>query len=86
MARAMLYNNDVARKLWGLLVIQLIECILDLVPRTLHMSYGREGSQMLSILELLEVLVSFSRIERMWEIFWDSPLQKRLIGYTTKEP
>ena len=31
------------------------------------MSYGREGSQMLNILESLEVLVSFSRIERMWE-------------------
>ena len=31
------------------------------------MSYGREESQMLSILEFLEVLVSFSRIGRMWE-------------------
>ena len=59
------------------------------------MSYGREGRQMLSISESLEVLVSFSRIERMWEnlnpkvmkkYFWDTPLQVRLIGYTTKEP
>ena len=59
------------------------------------MSYGREGSQMLSISEFLEVLVLFSRIERMWEnltpeamkeYFWDTPLQARLIGYTTKEP
>ena len=50
-----------------LLVIRLIGCILDLVPRRLHMNYGREGSQMLSISESLEVLVSFSRIERMWE-------------------
>ena len=59
------------------------------------MSCGREGSQMLSISESLEVLVSFSRIERMWEnlipevmkkYFWDTPLQARLIGYTTKEP
>ena len=50
---------------------------------------------MLSILESLEVLVSFSRIERMWEnltpevmkeYFWDTPLQARLIEYTTKEP
>ena len=31
------------------------------------MSYRREGSQMLSILEFLEVLVPFSRIERKWE-------------------
>ena len=78
-----------------LLVIRLIGCILDLVPRRLHMNYGREGSQMLSISESLEVLVSFSRIERMWEnlspevmkeYFWDTLLQARLIGYTTKEP
>ena len=48
-------------------VIRLIGCTLDPVPRRLHMSYGREGSQMLNILESLEVLVSFSRIERMWE-------------------
>ena len=27
-------------------VIRLIWCILDLVPRRLHMSYGREGNQM----------------------------------------
>ena len=78
-----------------LLVIWLIGCILDPVPRRLHMSYGREGSQMLNISESLEVLVSFSRIERMWENltpevmkehFWDTSLQARLIGYTTKEP
>ena len=97
MARAMLYNKDVARNLWGEFVN--IAChivnILDPVPRRLHMSYGRDGSQMLSILESLEVLVSFSWIERMWEnlipevmkkYFWDTPLQARLIGYTTKEP
>ena len=59
------------------------------------MSYGREGNQMLSISESLEVLVSILRIERMWEnltltamneYFWDTPLQARLIGFTTKEP
>ena len=59
------------------------------------MSYGKERNQMLNILESLEVLVSFSRIERMWEnltpkamkeYFWDTPLQARLIGYTTREP
>ena len=59
------------------------------------MSYGREGSQMLSISKSLEVLVSFSRTERMWanltpeamnEYFWDTPLRAILIGYTTKEP
>ena len=59
------------------------------------MSYEREGSQMLSILDSLEVLVSFSKIERIWEnltpevikeYFWDTPLQARLIGYTTSEP
>ena len=58
------------------------------------MSYGREGSQMSSISESLEVLVSFLRIERIWKnltpkamkgYFWDTPLQARLIGYTTKE-
>ena len=58
------------------------------------MSYGREGSQMSNILESLEVLVSFSMIERMWknltpeamkEYFWDTPLQERLIRYTTRE-
>ena len=31
------------------------------------MSYGREGNQMISISEFLEVLDSFSRIKRMWE-------------------
>ena len=59
------------------------------------MSCGREGNQKLSISKSLEVPVSFSRIERMWEnltpkpmkeYFWDTPLQARLIGYTTKEP
>ena len=59
------------------------------------MSYRREGSQMLSISEFWDILVSLSRIERMWEnlipkvmkkYFWDTPLQARLIGYTTKEP
>ena len=59
------------------------------------MSYGKEESQMLSISESLVVLVSFSRTERMWEnltpeamkeYFWDTPLQARLIEFTTKEP
>ena len=71
------------------LIIQLIGCTLDLIPRKLHMNYGREGSLMLSISESFEVLVSFSRIERIWEnltpemmkeYFWDTPLQARLIG------
>ena len=59
------------------------------------MSYGMEGSQLFSISESLEVLVSFSRTERMWgnltpeamkEYSWDTPLQVRLVGFTTKEP
>ena len=59
------------------------------------MSHGREGSQMLSISEFLEEHVSFSRIKKIWEIltpeamkkyFWDTPLQAKLIGYTTKKP
>ena len=58
------------------------------------MSYGREGSQMSNILESLEVLVSFLRIEKIWEnltpevkeYFWDTHVQARLIGYITKEP
>ena len=75
-------------------VIRLIGCILDPVPRRLPMSYGREESQMLSILEFLEVIVSFSRIGRMWEnltpeamkeYFWVNPLQIRLIEYTIRE-
>ena len=75
-------------------VIRLTECTLDPVPKRLPMSYGREGSQMLSISEFLEILVSFSRIERMWEnltpevmkeYFWSTPFQARLIRYTTKE-
>ena len=50
---------------------------------------------MLNISKSLEVLASFSRIERMWEnltlevikeYFWDTPLQARLIMYTIKEP
>ena len=58
------------------------------------MSYGKEGSQMLNILESLKVLFLFSRIKRMWEnltpevmkeYFWDTPLQARFIVYTTKE-
>ena len=68
-ARAMLHNKDVARNLWREAIntacLQLIECTSDPVPRRLLMSYGREGSQLLSISEFLEVLVSFSRIERM---------------------
>ena len=62
MVRAMLHNKDVARNLWGeavnTCVIRLIGCILDLVPRRLHMSYGKEGSLMRSISRSLEVLVS----------------------------
>ena len=59
------------------------------------MSYGRERSQMLSISESSEILVLFLWIERMWENLtpkamkeysWDTPLQARLIGFTTKEP
>ena len=50
MARAMLYNKNVARNLWvkplTLRVIRLIGCILVLVPIRLHMSYGKEGSLM----------------------------------------
>ena len=93
MVRAMLHNKDMARNLWGEAVnTRLTECISDLIPRRLPMSYGRKGSHMLSILDSLEVLVSFSRIERMWknltpevmkEYFWD---KARLIGYTTSEP
>ena len=76
-------------------VIRLTECTLDPVPKRLPMSCGREGNQMLSISESLEVLILFSRIERMWEnltpeamkeYFWDTPLQARLIEYTTREP
>ena len=87
MARAMLHNKDMARtcgeKPSTLHVIWLIRCISNLVPRRLPMSYGREGSQKLSISESLEVLVSFSRTGRMWEnltpkvmkeYFWDTPL------------
>ena len=87
MARAMLHNKDVARNLWGeadnIACHTVNMCFLDPVPRRLHMSYRREGSQMLSISESLEVLVSFSRIEKMWknltpeamkEYFWDTPL------------
>ena len=50
MARTMLHDKDVSRNLWGEAVNttchRLIGCILDLVPRRFHMSYGREGSQM----------------------------------------
>ena len=50
MARAMLYNKNVARNLWvkplTLRVIRLIGCIVDSVLRRLHMSYGKEGSLM----------------------------------------
>ena len=58
------------------------------------MNYGKEGSLMLSISKSFEVLVSFLRIERNWEnltpevmkeYFWDTPLQEKLIGYTTRE-
>ena len=74
-------------------VIQLTVCISDPIPRRLPISYGKEGSQMLSISESLKVLVSFSRIGRMWknltheamkEYLWDTPLQARFIGNTTK--
>ena len=71
MARAMLHNKDLVEtcgeKLLTLHAIRLTECTLDLVSRRLLMSYGREGSQMSSISKFLEVIISFSRIERMWE-------------------
>ena len=71
MARAMLHNKDLVEtcgeKSLTLHAIRLTECTLDLVPRRLHMSYRREGSQMLSISEFWDILVSLSRIERMWE-------------------
>ena len=99
-ARAMLHNKDVVRNLWGEAV--------NTACHTINMVYFRPGTKktsyelwkgrkpnVLSILEFLEVLVSFSRIERMWvnltpkvmkEYFWDTSLQVRLIRYTTREP
>ena len=71
MARAMLHNKDVAQNLWGEAInttcLWLIGCTLDPVPRRLHMSYGRKRNQMFSISVSLEIIVSFTRIERMWE-------------------
>ena len=50
MAKAMLYNKNVARNLWGEAVNTTCHmvngCILDLVPKRLHMSYGKVGSLM----------------------------------------
>ena len=50
MARAMLHNKDVARNLWGEAVNTachaVYRCTSDLVPRRLHISYGKEGSRM----------------------------------------
>ena len=76
-------------------VIRLTKYISDPVQRRLPMDCGREESQMQSILESLEVLVSFLKIEKMWEsltpeamkeYFWDTPPQAKLIRCTTKEP
>ena len=88
-----------ARNLWG----EAVNAACHVVNRV----YFRAGvkktpyelwkgrNQLLSISESLEALVSFSRIERMWEnltpetmkeYFWDTPLQAKLVGYTTKEP
>ena len=50
MAKAMLYNKDVARNLWDEVVNIACHTVnrvsLDPVPRRLHMSYGKEGSLM----------------------------------------
>ena len=98
----MLYNKDVARNLWGEAVNIACHMVNKVYfkPGTKKTPYelwkGRKPNvPMLSILEFLEVLVSFLRIERMWEnltpeamkeYFWDTPLQARLIGYTTRKP
>ena len=48
MAKAMLYNKDVARNLWDEVVNIACHTVnrvsLDPVPRRLHMNYGKEGS------------------------------------------
>ena len=71
MARAMLHNKEVARNLWVETVNTACHTINKVYfrpsTRRLHMSYRREGSQMLNISEFLEVFVSFSRIERKWK-------------------
>ena len=50
MARAMLHNKDVARNLWGEAVNTTCHTVNRMyfrpVPRRLHMSYGKEESQM----------------------------------------
>ena len=99
MARAMLHSKDVARNLWGEVVNTVCHTInrvyfrADAKKTPYELWKGR--NQLLSISESLEALISFSRIERMWEnltletmkeYFWDTTLQARLIGYTTKEP
>ena len=89
MVRAMLHNKDVARNLWGEAV--------NTACHTVNRVYFKPGTKKITYVfqESLEVLVSFSRTERMWEnltpeamkeYFWDTPLQARLIEFTTKEP
>ena len=69
MARAILHNKDVARNLWGETINIACHMVNKMYFRPgikkTSISYRRKGSQMLSISEFLEVLVSFSRIERM---------------------
>ena len=69
MARAMcitsMWLETCVEKSSTLCVIQLTRCISAVIPKRLPMSCGREGNQMLSISESLEVFVSFLRIERM---------------------
>ena len=49
MARAMLYNKDVARNLWGEAVnttCHMVNRVYFRLGRRLHMSYGKVGSLM----------------------------------------
>ena len=71
MAKAILHNKDVARNLWGETVNTAYHTVNRVYFRPdtkkTPLSCEREGSQMLSISKSLEVLISFSRIERLRE-------------------
>ena len=99
MARAMLHNKDVARNLWGKAINTACHTVNRVYfrlgtkktpyelwkGRKPNVKYFRIFGSTCFILKDREKWENLT-LEVMKEYFWDTPLQARLIRYTTKEP
>ena len=99
MTRAMLHNKDVARNLWGKAINTACHTVNRVYfrlgtkktpyelwkGRKPNVKYFRIFGSTCFILKDREKWENLT-LEVMKEYFWDTPLQARLIGYTTREP